>query len=90
MVIETFTHGPGPVYERVAVSGRMLPNGLRYVDSWIADDGHFDTCYQLMEAEDPALLDTWIERWRDLIAFQVVPVTTSAEVARRISSGPTR
>jgi hypothetical protein len=39
MVIEKYRHGPGPVYKRAAERGRMLPDGLRYVDSWVVDDG---------------------------------------------------
>ena len=53
MVIEHYTAGPGPVYERAASRGRMLPDGLHYVDSWIVDDGNLDRCFQLMETDDP-------------------------------------
>ncbi len=53
MVIERYTQGPEPVYQRAAEKGRMLPDGLRYVDSWIVDDGAFDRCFQLMETDDP-------------------------------------
>jgi hypothetical protein len=36
MVVERFTgEGAKPVYERVRREGRMLPEGLRYVDSWV-------------------------------------------------------
>jgi len=82
MVIERFTHGPGPVYQRLAARGRMLPEGLDYVDSWIdADDPA--RCFQLMEADDAALLDVWIAAWSDLAEFEVVAVLTSAEAAER-------
>jgi hypothetical protein len=84
MVIEHYTAGPGPVYERAARQGRMLPDGLRYVDSWIVDDEAMDRCFQLMETDDPALFDEWLSRWRDLGSFEVVPVLTSAEAARRV------
>jgi len=82
MVIERFTHGPGPVYERLAARGRMLPEGLGYVDSWI-DANDPARCFQLMETEDAALLDVWIAAWSDLAEFEVVPVLTSAEAAER-------
>ena len=85
MVIEHYAAGPQPVYERAATHGRMLPDGLRYIDSWIADDGNLDRCFQLMETDDPALLDAWRERWRDLVDFEVVPVITSAEAATRVN-----
>ena len=52
MVVETFVHGPEPVYERAAERGRMLPDGLVYVDSWV--DERLDRCFQLMETDDPA------------------------------------
>ena len=82
MVIERFRHGAAPVYERAATTGRMLPPGVRYVDSWVAEG--LDTCFQLMEADDPSLLTEWMERWSDLVAFEeVVPVITSAEAALR-------
>lgn len=54
MVIETFTHGPEPVYARAAERGRMLPPGLAYVDSWVDERG-LDRCFQLMETGDPRL-----------------------------------
>lgn len=83
MVIERYTYGPGPVYQRAAERGRMLPDGLRYVDSWIVDDGGLDRCFQLMETGDPELLDVWRGRWADLCAFEVFPVIKSDEAARR-------
>jgi hypothetical protein len=83
MVVEHYTHGPGPVYERAARQGRMLPDGLRYLDSWVVDDGAMDRCFQLMETEDPTLFDEWLDRWRDLGTFEVYPVVGSAEAAAR-------
>jgi Protein of unknown function (DUF3303) len=83
MVIERYRHGPGPVYERVSRTGRMLPGGLRYVDSWIVDDGNLDTCFQLMDTDDPQLLDEWRRHWDDLVSFEIRPVITSAEAAAR-------
>jgi hypothetical protein len=84
MVVERYVAGPGPVYERAAARGRMLPEGLRYVDSWIVDDGKLDRCFQLMETDDPALLDRWCERWSDLTEFDVFPVIKSDEAAARV------
>lgn len=80
MVIETFTQGARPVYERAAERGRMLPDGLFYVDSWI--DESLERCFQLMETDDPALFDEWIANWRDLGEFEVVPVVDSSQAAR--------
>lgn len=81
MVIERFVHGARPVYERFAERGRMMPAGLEYVDSWI--DERLDRCFQLMETDDPALFEAWIEAWTDLMEFEVVSVIGSAEAAER-------
>jgi Protein of unknown function (DUF3303) len=81
MVIERFTSGPAPVYERAAERGRMLPPGLTYLDSWI--DESLERCFQLMETDDPRLFDEWTAHWSDLAEFEIVPVITSAEAAAR-------
>ena len=85
MVIERYTKGPGPVYERAAQRGRMLPTGLTYLDSWVVDDERLDTCYQLMETDDPGLFEVWLANWNDLGEYVVVPVITSAEAAARVN-----
>ena len=82
MVVERFKRGAGPVYERAAEEGRILPPGLDYVDSWV--DERLDRCFQLMETEDPGLLDEWTARWSDLAEFEVVPVISSAAAAARV------
>ena len=58
--------------------GRMMPEGLNYVSSWIGED--FVTCWQVMETDDPSKFQEWILHWDDLAEFQVFPVLTSAEV----------
>lgn len=83
MVVERYLRGPGPVYSRVEAKGRMLPSGLRHVDSWVVDDVPMDRCFQLMETDDPALLDEWMAQWSDLTEFEVYPVLSSAEAAMR-------
>jgi hypothetical protein len=85
MVIERFVHGARPVYERAAERGRMLPEGLVYVDSWI--DESLQRCFQLMEADNPALFDEWIAKWSDIGEFEVVPVISSAEASARALHG---
>jgi hypothetical protein len=84
MVIEHYTSGPRAVFERAAARGRMLPDGLRYIDSWIVDDDRLDRCFQLMETDDPSLFDVWLEQWRDLGEFEVYPVIDSTEAATRV------
>jgi Protein of unknown function (DUF3303) len=88
LVIERFIHGPAPVYARAAERGRMMPDGLLFVDSWIVDDARLDTCYQVMETDDRSLLDEWIANWSDLTAFEVVPVLSSAEASARMHQPP--
>jgi hypothetical protein len=78
MVVERFPPGGAPeVYRRVREGGRSLPEGLRYVDSWVRAD--LAGCFQLMESDDAALLQSWVADWGDLTAFEIVPVTTSRE-----------
>ena len=81
MVIERFRHGAAPVYERAAERGRLLPDGVRYLDSWV--DERLDRCFQLMETDHPNLLDEWTARWSDLADFEIVPVVDSGEARRR-------
>jgi hypothetical protein len=82
MVVEKFTQGPAPVYRRAAEQGRLLPEGLEYVDSWV--DEQLDRCFQLMRADSPALFEEWTARWNDLAEFEIVPVIGSAEAAARV------
>lgn len=73
MVIESFLPGcKEAVYERFNTKGRMLPDGLVYLNSWLEKDG--DRCFQLMETDDPSLFDRWLERWNDLISIEVVEI----------------
>ena len=84
MVVERFrTPGAVDVYRRARDQGRMLPDGVRYVSSWV--DLDFTCCFQLMEAEAASALDPWIERWRDLVDFEVIPVRTSADAGAAIA-----
>ena len=84
MVIERFRDGDAAaVYRRHRERGRMLPEGLRYVDSWVEPD--FGRCFQLMECGDPQLIRQWTARWEDLVDFEVVAVVTSKEAAEAIS-----
>jgi uncharacterized protein DUF3303 len=84
MVIERYKQGPQPVYDRAAANGRMLPNGLVYLDSWV-DERSLERCFQLMETDEPTLFDEWIAKWHDLVEFDVVAVISSADVAERLA-----
>jgi hypothetical protein len=84
MVIEHFRGGDAvPVYRRFRDRGRLAPAGLSYVSSWV--DANLERCYQLMETDNPLLLDEWIARWSDIVDFEVHPVITSSEAAERIA-----
>jgi len=84
MIIEHFRNGDArPVYRRFRDRGRLAPDGLRYVASWVTED--MGRCYQIMECDDPALLHQWIAQWQDLVEFEVVPVRTSAEATAIIA-----
>jgi hypothetical protein len=85
MVVEKFRNGdPVPVYRRFLDRGRLAPDGLTYVSSWV--DESLERCYQLMETDDRALLDEWMSRWNDIVEFEVHPVITSAAAAVRLAS----
>ena len=83
MIIESFKNGdPAPVYRRFRDRGRMAPDGLTYVSSWVTSD--LGRCYQVMECDDPRLLEEWKSRWSDLIDFEVIPVLTSAQAVEKV------
>lgn len=80
MVIERFRAGQAvEVYRRFRDRGRMAPEGLQYVDSWV--DFDFHRCFQVMEAESEEKLREWTMNWEDLVDFEIIPVRTSAEAA---------
>ena len=86
MVVERFRdRDPEPIYHRVRESGRSLPDGLRYIDSWV--EVNFDRCFQLMECDDALLLMRWVLQWRDLGEFEVVPVSPSKDVRALFNAG---
>jgi hypothetical protein len=79
MVIETFLPGcKEKVYERFHQKGRMLPEGLAYVSSWLEGEG--DRCFQLMETDEPSLFQVWLEEWKDLVAMEVVELGEKPKV----------
>jgi hypothetical protein len=82
MVIERFKdHNAAAVYRRFREKGRMLPDGLRYVDSWVETNS--DRCFQLMECDDTRLFQQWITNWNDLADFEIVEVIPSKDAAAR-------
>ena len=83
MIVENFGDNAVPIYRRFHERGRMAPDGLRYVASWVTKD--YRRCFQVMECDDPALLEQWMTNWRDLTEFEVIPVDTSADAAAAIA-----
>lgn len=80
MVIEHFRKGDAAaVYQRYRERGRMMPEGLEYVDSWV--ESGLGRCFQLMRCDDPKLFHVWTSQWQDLVEFEIVPVLTSKEAA---------
>lgn len=87
MVIEHFRAGRAPeVYRRFRERGRMAPEGLHYVASWV--DLDFKRCFQVMETDDATLIKQWTANWDDLVDFEIVPVRTSAEAAAVMGAKP--
>ena len=84
MIIERFKdRDPVAVYARLREQGRALPDGLRYVDSWV--EANFDRCFQIIEAADTLLLQQWVLQWRDLVEFEIVPVSPSKAIRELLS-----
>ena len=79
MIVERFENDDMlPVYKRLREGGRGLPEGLRYVDSWV--EPNFARCFQLMECDDLRLLQQWVLGWRGAgVTFEIVPVVSSRE-----------
>jgi hypothetical protein len=85
MVIERFRNrDAASVYARFREKGRMMPDALEFVDSWV--ETNTDRCFQLMRCEDPALLEAWAANWADLVEFEFVPVLPGREMSARYAS----
>lgn len=84
MVVERFKdNDAAPVYRRFREKGRLAPDGLNYLSSWV--DAEFKRCFQLMETGDRNLLEEWMANWSDIVEFEVFPVMTSEEAVKKIT-----
>jgi hypothetical protein len=84
MIVEDFRGGDAvPVYRRFRDRGRLAPDGLRYVASWVTGD--LRRCFQVMECDDERLLREWMASWDDIVDFEVFPVVPSADAAAAIA-----
>jgi len=83
MVIEHF-HADKlkELYQRFDEKGRMLPDGLQYINSWINED--ITVCYQVMESDSISKLNIWVSKWNDLVDFTIIPVISSAEARKKV------
>ena len=77
MVIERFRNADAEaVYRHFQEKGRMAPEGVTYVDSWIS--ASMDVCFQIMETDDLSKLQEWVVNWSPVVMCEIVPVTPSA------------
>jgi uncharacterized protein DUF3303 len=84
MVIENFrSQDAKAVYRRFRDKGRLTPDGLQFVGSWV--EANLGRCFQLMECDDVTLLQRWVVEWSDLIDFEIVPVVPGKAVAEALS-----
>jgi hypothetical protein len=84
MIVEHFKNRDAlPVYRRFRDQGRLAPEGLSYISSWV--DESLQRCFQIMEAHDRNLLDQWIANWSDIVDFEVFPIMTSQEALEKIT-----
>ena len=85
MVVERFKNCDAKaVYRRYQEKGRMMPEGLKYVGSWV--EANLDRCFQLMECDDVRLFQQWVVQWQDLGEFEIIPVVASKEVVEAITT----
>ena len=71
MVIENYREGCfDKIYERFHKHGRMLSDGLNFIESWLEKTG--ERCFQIMETENPESFKMWIKNWEDLVDFEII------------------
>lgn len=83
MIIEKFHSGKvKDIYKRFDEKGRLMPEGLSYINSWI--DEQISTCFQVMETDNRDKIHDWISHWSDLADFEIIPVVTSAQAKEKV------
>jgi hypothetical protein len=87
MVIENFREQDAKsAYRRFRERGRLMPEGITFVDSWVQAD--LSRCFQVIECNDVALIQLWVAEWRDLVEFEIVPVVAGKETAEALMPSP--
>lgn len=85
MVVEKFRNQDAKsIYRRLRDKGRMMPEGLAFVSSWVSAD--VSRCFQLMECDDVTLLQRWVAEWSDLMEFEIVPVVAGKDTGAALAS----
>ena len=72
------------LYQRFEAEGRLLPDGVQYLNSWI--DEKIETCYQLMESDTQEKLLEWVSRWSEFATFDIIPVISSDQAKEKVFS----
>ncbi|MGL4496393.1 MAG: DUF3303 domain-containing protein [Beijerinckiaceae bacterium] len=63
------------IYRKFAELGRLLPDGLTYIDSWVQAD--FSRVFLVMECDDITKLQEWVIIWGEFARFEIVPLAAS-------------
>jgi hypothetical protein len=85
MVVERFRNQDAKsIYRRLRDKGRMMPDGLKFVSSFVSAD--VSRCFQLMECDDVTLFQRWVAEWSDLMEFEIVPVVAGKETGAALAS----
>ena len=85
MVVERFRNQDArSIYRRLRDQGRMMPDGLKFVSSWVS--AYVSRCFQLMECDDVTLFQRWVAEWSDLMEFEIVPVVAGKDTGAALAS----
>jgi len=85
MVVEKFRNQDvKPIYRRLSEKGRMMPDGLKFVSSYVSAD--VSRCFQLMECDDVTLFQRWVSEWSDLMECEIVPVVAGKDTAAALAA----
>lgn len=83
MIIEKFyPEKIKSLYQRFAEEGRLLPEGVEFIDSWINED--VTLCFQLMKSESREKLEEWISNWEGYAEFEIIPVISSETAKQKV------
>ncbi|WP_222427127.1 DUF3303 domain-containing protein [Hyella patelloides] len=87
MVVEHFKDDKNKdIYPLLQKKSRIMPDGLKYLDSWISAD--FSRCFQLIECDDTDLFQEWVSQWQDLFELEIIPVVTSKNTIKIVTTSP--